>query len=85
MRPSAQVPQVGAVKTVILVDTSVWVDHLRRGEPALAEALENREVAMHPFVIGELACDNLPHRGRLFSCLGELPPLRSPPTPRCPR
>jgi predicted nucleic acid-binding protein len=66
---------------VILVDTSVWVDHLRRGEPALAEALENGEVAMHPFVLGELACGNLPDRARLFSWLSELPaaPLASHP------
>lgn len=66
---------------MILVDTSVWVDHLRRGEPALAEALENGEVAMHRFVLGELACGNLPDRARLFSWLSELPsaPLASHP------
>lgn len=66
---------------MILVDTSVWVDHLRRGEPALAVALEDGEVAMHPFVIGELACGNLPDRSRLFRWFSELPtsPLASHP------
>lgn len=59
---------------MILVDTSVWVDHLRRGDPVLADALENGEVAMHPFVVGELACGNLPDRASFFRLLEELPP-----------
>jgi len=37
---------------MILVDTSVWVDHLRAGEPALAVALEQGAVLTHPFVVG---------------------------------
>jgi predicted nucleic acid-binding protein len=59
---------------MILVDTSVWVDHLRRRDRALAEALENGEVAVHPFVVGELACGNLPDRANVFRLLEELPP-----------
>ena len=39
---------------MILVDTSVWVDHLRAGAPALAVVLEQGSVLMHPFVLGEL-------------------------------
>lgn len=58
---------------MILVDTSVWVDHLRRGDPALAELLQRSLVAMHPFVIGELACGNLRDRDSLLVLLQDLP------------
>ena len=46
----------------MLVDASVWVDHLLRGAALLRAALEAGEVATHPFVIGELACDSLRRR-----------------------
>jgi predicted nucleic acid-binding protein len=58
---------------VILVDTSVWVDHLRSGEPALKTALESGRVLMHPFVLGELACGNLENRDEVLRLLGDLP------------
>jgi predicted nucleic acid-binding protein len=58
---------------VILVDTSVWIDHLRSGEPALAAALEGGRVLMHPFVLGELACGNIKNRGEVLRLLGDLP------------
>ena len=58
---------------MILADTSVWVDHLRKGAPALAVALERAGVLMHPFVRGELACGNLKNRGEVLRLLGELP------------
>ena len=58
---------------MILVDTSVWIDHLRSGEPALSEALEKGWVMVHPFVLGELACGNLQNRDQVLSLLGELP------------
>ena len=58
---------------MILVDTSVWVDHLRDGAPALAAALDQGSVLMHPFVLGELACGNLKNRGEVLRLLGELP------------
>jgi len=58
---------------VILVDTSVWIDHLRSGEPALATALEGGRVLMHPFVLGELACGNLKNRSEVLRLLGDLP------------
>ncbi len=57
---------------MILVDTSVWVDHLRRGDPALATALDANVVAIHPFVIGELACGLLKSRGPLLELLRSL-------------
>lgn len=58
---------------MILVDTSVWVDHLRSGEPTLAGALEGGRVLMHPFVLGELACGNLKNRDEVLALLGDLP------------
>jgi len=58
---------------MILVDTSVWVDHLRYGNPRLASLLEEGAVVCHPFVIGELACGNLPYRADTLSRLHDLP------------
>jgi hypothetical protein len=57
----------------VLVDTSVWVDHLRRRNPGLALRLELGQVRCHPFVIGELACGNLRRRDEILSLLSELP------------
>lgn len=58
---------------MILVDTSVWIDHLRRGNATLAARLENAEVWCHPFIIGELACGSLRDRDRILSWLSALP------------
>lgn len=58
---------------MILVDTSVWVDHLRRGDPGLVDLLERSAVAMHPFVIGEIACGNLRDRESVLELLQDLP------------
>jgi predicted nucleic acid-binding protein len=58
---------------VILVDTSVWIDHLRSGLTVLSEALERGEVFAHRFVIGELACGNLKDRARVLALLAALP------------
>ncbi len=60
---------------MILVDTSVWVDHLRDGDEELAKRLNADEVACHPFVIGELACGNLRSRSELLALLSALPAL----------
>lgn len=60
---------------MILVDTSIWIDHLRRGSPALAALLENEAVCTHDFVIGELACGNLRNRAELLGLLQSLPRL----------
>jgi len=59
---------------MILVDTSVWVEHLRRGRGELSQLLAAEQVMGHPFVIGELACGNLRNRDEVLSLLGELPP-----------
>ncbi len=57
----------------MLVDTSVWVDHLRSGNRELAEQLEAGLVWCHPFVIGEIACGRLRDRSEILSALGSLP------------
>ena len=59
---------------MILVDTSVWVDHLRAGERALAELLESGRVLGHPWVTGELALGTLAHRAEVLGLLDALPP-----------
>jgi predicted nucleic acid-binding protein len=57
----------------VLVDTSVWVDHLRRGSELLADRLRGGEVWTHPFVIGELACGTLDRRREILGLLAALP------------
>jgi predicted nucleic acid-binding protein len=58
-----------------LVDTSVWVDHLRNGNHRLSELLMAESVACHPMVIGELACGNFKQRTEILSLLHALPVL----------
>jgi hypothetical protein len=58
---------------MLLVDTSVWSDHLRRHDAALARHLEAGEVLTHPFVIGELACGLFPRRAETLGLMQQLP------------
>ena len=58
---------------MILVDTSVRVEHLRHGLPRLATLLQEGEVLIHPWVIGELACGNLRNRSQVLELLQGLP------------
>ncbi|HDR14348.1 MAG TPA: type II toxin-antitoxin system VapC family toxin [Desulfobacteraceae bacterium] len=58
---------------MVLVDTSIWVDHLRRGNPRLEALLMEALVACHPYVVGELACGTLQNRVGILSLLGSLP------------
>jgi predicted nucleic acid-binding protein len=58
---------------LILVDTSVWVDHLRRTDPGLVSLLERSAVVMHPFVVGEIACGTLRDRKLVLELLQDLP------------
>jgi predicted nucleic acid-binding protein len=58
---------------VILVDTSVWVDHLRSVNTRLRQLLEGAWVVAHPFVIGELALGNLRQRDTILETMHDLP------------
>ena len=58
---------------MILVDTSVWIDHLRTGDPVLAGLLDRAAVLGHVFVRGELACGNLRRRDEILALLADLP------------
>ncbi len=59
---------------MVLVDTSVWVAHLRTGNVGLETLLDEGMVACHPFIVGELACGNLKNRAEILSLLQALPP-----------
>ena len=61
---------------MVLVDTSVWVDHLRRGDHRLEALLNAGSVFIHPFIVGELACGNLRNRSTTLSLLRQLPETR---------
>lgn len=58
---------------MIIVDTSVWVDHFRRGDALLTDLLNRNRVLSHPFVIGELALGNLNPQSDVLSLLAALP------------
>jgi hypothetical protein len=57
----------------MLIDASVWVNHLRRGDATLSALLHRDEVECHPFVIGELACGSLRRRAEVLTLLQRLP------------
>jgi predicted nucleic acid-binding protein len=58
---------------MVIVDTSIWVTHLRRGSRQLEKLLMDAEVMCHPFIIAELACGNLKNRNEIISLLQSLP------------
>lgn len=58
---------------MILVDTSVWIDHLRAGDTELAALLQNADVLVHPWVTGELALGHLSRRSEILGLLHNLP------------
>ena len=58
---------------MILVDTSVWISHLRSEDRKLTTLLNRDQVLIHPMVVGELACGNLRNRKEILSLLGGLP------------
>ena len=58
---------------MVLVDTSIWINHLRNSDHHLEKLLLNGEVVCHPHIIGELACGNLKNRKEIISLLQALP------------
>jgi predicted nucleic acid-binding protein len=58
---------------MVLVDTSIWVLYLTKGNARLKTLLEEAEVVCHPFIIGELACGNIKNRAEILSLLQVLP------------
>lgn len=58
---------------MILVDTSVWIDHLRTGDSRLVELLQDGHVLAHPWVTGELALGHISRRGEVLALLHNLP------------
>ena len=53
----------------LLADSSVWIDHFRRADEALAAALRNRAVLTHPLVIGEIAMGSIADRSAVLESL----------------
>ncbi|HUB88249.1 MAG TPA: type II toxin-antitoxin system VapC family toxin [Dyella sp.] len=58
---------------MIIVDTSIWIDHLRSQHPFLTRLLHDGQVLVHPLVIGELACGSLPNRTAFLGLLNDMP------------
>jgi len=57
---------------MVLVDTSVWIDHLHSGNAQLESLLDGGEVICHPFIIGELACGTIRNRAQILALLRSL-------------
>ena len=68
---------------MILADTSVWVEHFRRGIPAFRAALQNGRISIHAVVLGELACADLVKRTRTLAALRALPRSEAGTTEEC--
>ncbi len=62
---------------MILADTFVWIDFFRSGDALMAERLNNVEILMHPFVLGELALGNLAGRDGVLAALSLLPRIET--------
>jgi predicted nucleic acid-binding protein len=58
---------------VVIIDTSVWIDHVRSGNHIAARLLEDELVLLHPYVLGELALGTYRHRGSFFADMALLP------------
>lgn len=58
---------------MILLDTSVWIDHLRQGDPIVVRLLENDQVLGHPWVLGEISLGSLANRREVLRLVANLP------------
>ena len=58
---------------MVIVDTSIWVTHLRQGSRHLSQLLLDAQVGCHAFIVGELACGNIKNRVEFLSLLQSLP------------
>jgi len=67
---------------MFLVDTSVWIEHFRKGRADLADLLSNGLVLMHPWVSGELAWGSLEDRAAVLFDLAALPAVKRQPIQR---
>ena len=61
---------------MILVDTSVWIDHFRKGNSYLEKLLNDGDVICHPMIVGELACGNIKNRNEILGLLQSLPSVQ---------
>ena len=61
---------------MVLVDTSIWIDHLRYRVDSLAALLNDNQVSKHPMVIGELACGQFKNRQTVLKQWGQLPEVK---------
>jgi predicted nucleic acid-binding protein len=62
---------------MILVDTSIWIDHLNKSDPGLVKLLNSARVCIHPFIIGELACGYMSNRTEILTLLRSLPQVET--------
>jgi predicted nucleic acid-binding protein len=62
-----------SLQMMVQADTSIWIDHFRRSDVRLAEFLDRGDVAMHPFVIGELLLGHVPRIAEMMDDLKALP------------
>jgi predicted nucleic acid-binding protein len=60
---------------MVLIDTSVWIDHFNHTDTILQFLLNEYEATTHPFVLGELACGNFKNRQEIFLLLSNLPTI----------
>ena len=62
---------------MILVDTSIWIDHFNKSDADLVKLLNSAKVCIHPFIIGELSCGNISNRQEILNLLKALPQVES--------
>jgi predicted nucleic acid-binding protein len=62
---------------MVLIDTSVWIDHFNKTDVFLQSLLNEYDAVMHPFVLGELACGTMKNRRELLTLLSNLPTVKT--------